>query len=480
MNFSALHPQPTVLFDLDGTLLPMEMETFMEAYFRSLCAWFPGYPPDDLVRWVWDGTRAMAVNDGSRTNREAFAAAFTAASGIDYWENEPSFLAYYREGFQACARVCPITDRSRRLVEALQGKGYLVAVATNPLFPRIATESRLRWLGLDPASFPLVTTYENSRFCKPNPAYYREVCRTLGQRPERCLMVGNDVREDLAARQVGMDAAVVTDHLIARDGLPADVPAGSLAELLAWAEARPPAAPCPAEDLLHHGVEQLVPGGFGAGVVEPQGVDGVRKRHHEGGRQRRAAAGGHRGEAAASGVCHAVDHRRQPQGGGSARDGRRVGAVRHAVPAAWQVHGGPRRPVPAGHVLGEAQRRAGGDVLGRSAVVADGTVPAAAGVLAAAGTLAAAGALAAAGTLAAGRLAGTAAGGLRGDVGGHVAVHRDGVGDGLEPVADGAAGAAEIAGLIHEDSSFLASFYGAKRGNVTGKTPLQRQKNVLL
>ena len=243
MEFSARTARPTVLFDLDGTLLPMEMEAFQRVYVAGLCAWFSEYPAEALVRWIWAGTKAMVANDGSRTNREAFAEAFTAASGIDYLAREAEFLMYYREGFQDCARVCPITDVSRRLVETLRGKGYRVAVATNPIFPRIATESRLRWLGLEPASFPLVTAYEDCRFAKPNLGYYRDVCRALDAAPEDCLMVGNDVAEDGCARALGMEVFLVTDFLLNPAGLPTgDFPAGSLAELLAWAEALPAAA----------------------------------------------------------------------------------------------------------------------------------------------------------------------------------------------------------------------------------------------
>lgn len=96
----------------------------------------------------------------------------------------------------------------------LKARGVRVALATNPIFPRIATEQRIRWAGLAPEDFALYTTYENSTFCKPNPDYYREVVRTLGVQPEECLMVGNDATEDLAAREAGMDVFLLTDCLI--------------------------------------------------------------------------------------------------------------------------------------------------------------------------------------------------------------------------------------------------------------------------
>ena len=240
MGFETIAARPVVLFDLDGTLLPMDMKTFERAYFGGLCRTFTEFPPEELVRLVWAGTKAMIKNDGSRTNREAFAETFSRESGMDYFQNEERFLEYYRTVFQDCAQVCRISDLSRRIVECLRNKGYTVAIATNPIFPDIATMSRLRWLGLDGASFPLVTTYDNSHYAKPNLDYYREVCRKLSVSPEDCIMVGNDVGEDGITRELGMEVMLVEDFLYNPNHLPTDGFAmGSLPDVLAWASALP-------------------------------------------------------------------------------------------------------------------------------------------------------------------------------------------------------------------------------------------------
>lgn len=64
----------TVLFDLDGTLLPMDQDTFTHGYFKLLAAKLAphGYEPKQLVEAIWTGTEAMVRNDGSRTNEAAF------------------------------------------------------------------------------------------------------------------------------------------------------------------------------------------------------------------------------------------------------------------------------------------------------------------------------------------------------------------------------------------------------------------------
>ena len=109
------------------------------------------------------------------------------------------------------------------------------ALATNPLFPSVATEHRIGWAGLKPGDFELYTTYENSSYCKPNPDYYRDVAARLGVDCSECLMVGNDAAEDMqAAQSAGMSAFLLTDCLINRRDLPVDCPHGGFDELAAY------------------------------------------------------------------------------------------------------------------------------------------------------------------------------------------------------------------------------------------------------
>ena len=92
-----------------------------------------------------------------------------------------------------------------------------MVLATNPLFPAIATGKRMEWAGLKAADFELVTTFENSSYCKPNPAYYRQILQTIGETPENCIMVGNDVTEDMVARDLGMEVFLLTDCMINKE-----------------------------------------------------------------------------------------------------------------------------------------------------------------------------------------------------------------------------------------------------------------------
>lgn len=224
-----------VLFDLDGTLLPMDQEEFTKAYFHQLAKKLAprGYEPTALIDAVWSGTAAMVKNDGQCSNEEAFWRRFEQIYGPKVREEKPVFEDFYANEFQLAQSVCGFTPRAAETVAAIRSMGYQVALATNPIFPSVATESRIRWAGLEPENFTLVTTYENSTHCKPNPAYFSDVAESLGLAPESCLMVGNDAREDTAAEQVGMKVFLLTDCLINKDGKDISAyPQGSFEQLM--------------------------------------------------------------------------------------------------------------------------------------------------------------------------------------------------------------------------------------------------------
>ena len=229
-----------ILFDLDGTLLPMDLDKFIKAYFGGLAKRLAplGYDPEKLVAAIWKGTGAMGKNDGSKLNEEAFWDTFAGIFGESVRDDEPEFDSFYREDFDSVQAVCGYNPKAREAVEAVKAKGYRVALATNPIFPSIATEKRMRWAGFEPSDFELFTTYENSSFCKPNLNYYRIIVDRLGVSPEECLMVGNDATEDLAAEKLGMKVFLLTDCLINKEDIDiSKYPHGSFDELLEYVKA---------------------------------------------------------------------------------------------------------------------------------------------------------------------------------------------------------------------------------------------------
>lgn len=209
-----------VWFDLDGTLLPMDQDAFVRAYFSLLARWAAprGYEPGKLADTVWQGTAAMIHNDGRRANEAVFWQAFVDAYGETALADRPFFDAFYREAFQRARTACGFAPQASQAVRLVRDKGFRAVLATNPVFPAAATESRIRWAGLSPEDFEAYTTYENASFCKPNLRYFEELAARLGLAPEACLMVGNDVEEDMVARELGMRVFLLTDCLRNRPG----------------------------------------------------------------------------------------------------------------------------------------------------------------------------------------------------------------------------------------------------------------------
>lgn len=225
-----------VLFDLDGTLLPMD-NRFDKAYFGGLCKKLAphGYEPNALVATIWQGVKEMVKNDGSRTNEEVFWDAFEKVIGRNARKDEPIFASFYEEDFDAISAVCPRDERAKEVVDFLHEKKIPLVLATNPIFPAIATQKRIAWAGLSPDDFIFYTTYENFGYCKPNPEYYRAILQKIGARPEECLMVGNDVEEDMIARELGMEVFLLTDCLISRNETDiSQYPNGGFDELIAF------------------------------------------------------------------------------------------------------------------------------------------------------------------------------------------------------------------------------------------------------
>ena len=210
----------TVFFDLDGTLLPMDQEVFVKAYLGGLVkvAAPYGYEPSLLAKSIMAGTYAMVKNDGSRSNEDAFWGYMQTVFGQKIIDDSHIFDDYYATDFQKVAEACGHTPKANEIVKQVKGKGLRVVLATNPLFPKAATESRIRWAGLDKNDFEIVTTFEGYSHCKPNLDYYKDILENLGVCPEECLMVGNDVDEDMIAEKLGMSVFLLTNDLINKSG----------------------------------------------------------------------------------------------------------------------------------------------------------------------------------------------------------------------------------------------------------------------
>ena len=229
----------TILFDLDGTLLPMDNDEFTKGYFKLLVKKLApyGYEPQKLIDGIWSGTAAMVKNNGTKTNEQAFWEKFSEVFGEKALADKPLFDEFYEKEFQNAKEICGYNPKAAIAVHTIKEMEFRIALATNPIFPSTATESRIRWAGFEPNDFELYTTYENIGYCKPNPEYYKELERRLDVSPEQYLMVGNDVTEDMeAAQKAGMSVFLLTDCLINKERKDISAyPRGSFEQLMDFA-----------------------------------------------------------------------------------------------------------------------------------------------------------------------------------------------------------------------------------------------------
>ncbi len=210
----------TILFDLDGTLLPIDIDFFLKGYLTEVGLYFEdSVDPNKMAKAIMTATGAMVANlDPSVSNLDAFREAFEPLVGKPWDEIWPNFLAFYREEFPKLKRFVPSGDGAADVVEKCLSAGYDIVLATNPMFPECAIRERMKWCGVEGFPWRLVTTLEIMHFCKPNLEYYMEIVKIAGLDPKSSIMVGNDVDEDMVAKRLGMKTYLVEDHVIDRGG----------------------------------------------------------------------------------------------------------------------------------------------------------------------------------------------------------------------------------------------------------------------
>lgn len=207
----------TFIFDLDGTLLPLDMDNFMHIYFKEMgIAFHDMIEPKRLVENVWKATNVMVNNTEYRTNEEVFMEKFKTLIDADLDTYKQRFDEFYDKGFLKTKSAVSYMPLIVEAVELLKQKGYQTVLATNPLFPRKAIIHRLQWAGFKEEDFSYITCYENNHYCKPQIQFYQEVLEEAGKKAEECMMVGNDVEEDLVAGDLGMRTYLITNNIIKR------------------------------------------------------------------------------------------------------------------------------------------------------------------------------------------------------------------------------------------------------------------------
>jgi FMN phosphatase YigB (HAD superfamily) len=200
------------LFDLDNTLIHFDEREFFEAYIPEISRVFSDLmSPETLLEKLLLSTQMVVNNSGQMSNAEYFMRSFS--QGYEKYKDEfwRRFIKFYETEFDQFQSLVSVTPGVREVFVKLKKMGVKLVIASNPLWPEIVQKKRLAWAGLGDWNFELVTHIENMSHCKPHIEYYLEVCQKINEKPDGCLMIGNDPVNDLIVAKIGMKTFLVTD-----------------------------------------------------------------------------------------------------------------------------------------------------------------------------------------------------------------------------------------------------------------------------
>ncbi|SES99617.1 HAD family hydrolase [Anaerobranca gottschalkii] len=207
-----------ILFDLDGTLLQLDVEEFLPKYIKKLSFTVKEHIPLEIFpKKLLEATYVMVEDDNpNKTNEEVFMEHFFKITEANPEKLRPIFDKFYIEEFPKLGNSYHPVPGTKEVITHCKNKGLKIVLATNPVFPKQAVLERIKWAGLNPADFHLITCYEEMHFCKPNLNFYREILNKIQVEPAKTLMVGNDCQEDMVASQVGIKTFLVEGFVIDR------------------------------------------------------------------------------------------------------------------------------------------------------------------------------------------------------------------------------------------------------------------------
>lgn len=208
-----------VLFDLDDTLLSLNLTAFIGRYVAGASRLLgEAARVNPLSLGLPFAKSFMALEKADRadalTNEELFNQVFYRECGIPL--DDPAIadlMRCYEEtvvpGFARGIVDARPQRGCREVVEGVWRLGLTCALATNPTFSLECDRARMGWAGVYEDDFAAISTFSNSHRCKPDAQYYQEFANSLGVRVEECLMVGNDAVRDFARPDCGLRTAYV-------------------------------------------------------------------------------------------------------------------------------------------------------------------------------------------------------------------------------------------------------------------------------
>lgn len=205
----------TILLDLDGTLIDVEMDNFKQKYFSLLGKRLSKYMQSELYwRALQEASSEMMNNlHPSETNQSVFWTSFIQKTSCEHATIQSVFDDFCFSDYSLLKDyVHPLKGVIDCLIKAKEN-GLELVLATNPTFPKDIILQRLLWGGGVKGMFSFISSYENMHFCKPSHLYYNEVLHNIRKEPRECLMIGNDINYDLGGREIGIKTCITDSPL---------------------------------------------------------------------------------------------------------------------------------------------------------------------------------------------------------------------------------------------------------------------------
>ncbi|MBO8160066.1 MAG: HAD family hydrolase [Thermosipho sp. (in: Bacteria)] len=197
-----------IFLDYDGTIIKNSEDEFMKFYFSELSK-KSGLPFETIYKIVMETTMETIKNQThNKLLFDTFLDIITLKDKYDktFWTN--LFFDFYQNEFDKIKNIITPNDK---LIKKIKMTKQKLIFASNPLFPKIATEKRIIFAGLSPENFYYIAHMENSHFAKPNPLFFKEILEKINAKPEECIMIG-DSDFDKACEKIGIKFIHVANH----------------------------------------------------------------------------------------------------------------------------------------------------------------------------------------------------------------------------------------------------------------------------
>ncbi|MBY8979780.1 MAG: HAD-IA family hydrolase [Candidatus Lokiarchaeota archaeon] len=223
----------TILFDLDGTLIDVDLNQFIPSYLKLLANSVAHLiPPKKFVSALLKASESVNANDGLISNEDAFAKAFFPIEGYSKEDIDPYFTKFYENKFKELQKYTTRKFVAREVVQKAFDNDFKVIIATTPVLPMTAIMQRLEWGGIGDFSYSLVTSIENSYATKPNLLYYQLIFKYLKLSPNECLMVGDEDKDMVCAKLGSQTFLVPSSNTNTNAETPKPTYSGALKDLL--------------------------------------------------------------------------------------------------------------------------------------------------------------------------------------------------------------------------------------------------------